>query len=251
MTRRETTTMKRQTRVDASAVVKGQDGQTGSSENGCKRSVSGVVERVPAVALVPKDDPCSLSSLHGSEREAADNEGAFNDNYTLKPIEAVFDGTRFDVVIVSVHHTWGPSSLLDIPPIGKMRDFGDDQLESDGYSSGYELPGKFMTREEALECVLRCNRKEEERWGVFRGRQAAKDEFLASLHFKQTSLYTWAVLVEVGQRIEMKTDAVAQISGTIGTLRQELVYPVRVAKLTPEDIERYKIEAASEEPAVA
>jgi hypothetical protein len=49
----------------------------------------------------------------------------------------------------------------------------------------------------------------------------------------------------------MKTTFVTEICGTIGELRQDLVYPVRVAKLMPEEVERYKIEAASEEPAVA
>ena len=217
------------------------------------KSVDGdKVERVSAVAVVSKKNPRSLEDLHGSDREAVDNGGIFGDNYEPKPIEVAFDGTRFDVVMVSCHRTWFPSSLLDVPPIGKMRKFGDDQLESEGYSSGYELPGEFMTREEALEYVLDCNRREEEEWGVFRGQPAAKDEFFASMHLKMTSLYDWAVMVEVGQRIDgMKTTAEATICGTIGQLCQELVYPIRVAKLTPEEVERYKIEVASEEPAVA
>lgn len=58
-------------------------------------------------------------------------------------------------------------------------------------------------------------------------------------------------MVEVGQQINLKTPVNVTIRGIVGMYCQEVAYPVRIAKLSPEEIERYRIEAANEEPAVA
>jgi hypothetical protein len=228
------------------AISKGQSGRAGS----------GRVERISAVAVTPKGESHSLESLHGSEQEALDRIGAsIIGTYDTQELEVVFDGKRFDVVMVSCHPAWWPSSLLDVPPIGKPQQITDkdDRLERDGYSSGSQVPGQFMTREEALGYVLDHNRGQEETRGYMRGQQAEVDQLFGKIAPACRSFYCWAVLVEVGQRIDnkMATTAEATIRGTIGELRQTLVYPVRVAPLSPDEIERHKIETASEEPAVA
>lgn len=226
MARREATTMKRQAK--GCQVVGDQDGVGDLAPDG------GRVERVPAVAVVRKDDPSILdciSSLHGSKRDALALIKSLQEHRVTRgeqvprAIEAVFDGTRFYVVFVQYRLSWAPVSLLDVPPIG-------NDPGCDGGSEDHHMLGEFMTREDALEFTVEHNRAEE---------RDREDEGCC--------IRVWAVMVEVGQPVNLKTLVAVEIRGALGEYRQEAVYPVRIAKLATEEIERYKINAPSEEPA--
>jgi hypothetical protein len=226
--------MTRQIRVDASAVVKGQDGQTGNGENGRKRSEAGVVERVPIVAVTCDEDEPHVASLHGTEREAKQHlrSGTLTERKGILQAEGLFDGTRFDIAFGTTVD-WAPRSWVDVPPKDKMLKLENSilpkGLQNDFYAEGFQRFEQFYTREQAIQRAVEHNQQEycSDRPGI-----------------------GWAVVIEIGRQMDVSTTAILEIGGSIGTFEHRILYPVRIAKLTPEELERYKIEAASEEPAV-
>jgi len=205
------------------AVKKGQDGQTSSTAKGSGCGEPATVERVPIAAVTWDQDEGSVRSLHATAKEA---EGRLRSagpigNGGVLHTEGIFDGTRFAVAFGRAVD-WEPMSLVDVPPRHKLStdDFCDE---------GARRFEQFDTREEAFRYVAECNAT------AYRNYGRASD---------------WAVVCEIGQRMEVSTTTSLEIRGDIGTFEHHVVYPVRIAKATPEEIERHKIHAASEEPAV-